>query len=456
MVSLFLRIPLMIVGIALCAGCQPVERAVTQAAIATGAVEGTEGVNVARRTDDPTIRTELKALRAHPQVAAALSALSDQEERNLPRHIALTEIPAPPFGEDKRAEAFLDLLRAAGVEQATRDAEGNVLALRPGTVGARTIVLAAHIDTVFPEGTDVTVTQKGDTYSAPGIGDDTRGLIVLLSLAELLNEHGIETRDNILFVGTVGEEGLGDLRGVKALFANPDLSIDSFIAVDSGNVNWVINSAVGSHRYRVTFKGPGGHSFGGFGVAHPHQALGNAITQFTERGTAVVVEAERATFSVGRIGGGKAINAIPSESWMEVDMRSLVQDDLDKLDDALRSAVQDAVEAENTRRRSGKKLTVSIDQVGQRPAAKGDPDLLLTRQAVAVLEGMGAVPLLVPASTDANVAISLGVPAITIGNGGVTRQAHALDESWESKTASKGLELALLLTLMQSGLNADE
>lgn len=395
---------------------------------------------------------DLVALRDEPRIAAALASLPKREDANIDRLKMLTEIPAPPFAEDARAEAFAEMLEAAGLQEVYRDAEGNVIARRPGRTGARTIVISAHMDTIFPPGTDVTVKRQGDVLAAPGIGDDTRGLIVLLTVAEILRDHDLETEDDLLFVGTVGEEGLGDLRGVKALFADEAHSIDVFLGIDSANMEWVVADAVGSHRYRITFRGTGGHSFSGFGMAHPHQALGHAIMGLTALAREITDNAERATFSVGRIGGGTAINAIPSESWMEVDLRSLNQPDLDLLDGALRKAVADAVAAENARRTTGPELAVEIEPVGERPAGKGDPNSPLVQRTLVVLRDMGISAEKIPASTDANVPINLGVPAVTIGNGGVTRANHSLDETWNPEGAEQGVEAALLITLLEAGL----
>src|SRR5699024_4667109 len=247
----------------------------------------------------------------------------------------LTEIPAPPFKEHKfgRGERFAELLREYGADSVWTDSIGNVIGLRKGTQRDSVLALAAHLDTVFPEGTDVTVTQKGDTLFAPGISDDGRGLTTVLTVLRAFDAHNIQTQSDILFIGDVGEEGSGDLRGMKYLFRKDGPEISHFISIDGSNDKRIVNGALGSHRYRVTFKGPGGHSWVAFGLANPHHALGQAITNFVEVADNYTNgEGRKTSYTVGRIGGGKEVNSIPFESWMEVDMRSLSQKRLNKID----------------------------------------------------------------------------------------------------------------------------
>ena len=212
----------------------------------------------------------------------AFDLIRVQDSLTLVDHVRLTEIPAPPFGEENRAIHFASMLEKLGVDSVWIDEEGNVLALRKGKEGGRTVVLDAHLDTVFPEETDVSVTQNGDTLFAPGIGDDTRGLSMVLAVARAMNQVKIDTKDDILFIGTVGEEGLGDLRGVKYLFREQGPEIDSWISIDGGDLGRVNYKGLGSYRYQVLIKGPGGHSWGAFGLANPHHALANCISHFVK------------------------------------------------------------------------------------------------------------------------------------------------------------------------------
>ncbi|MEO9470207.1 M20/M25/M40 family metallo-hydrolase [Parasphingorhabdus sp.] len=382
-----------------------------------------------------------------PRVQAAFAEIEAMEQTNIDRLIAYTETPAPPFEESVRAQLLAKDLKSGGLSDVRIDEVGNVLARRPGRTGVRTVAVVAHIDTVFPAETDVTVRKEGNVYHAPGIGDNTRGLIAMLSLAEVMESQGLTTEDDILFVGSVGEEGLGDLRGVRHLFREGGPRIDSFIAIDGGSVNRLITAGVGSNRYRVTFNGPGGHSYGAFGSAHPHQALADAITRFTAAGREITQTGLKSTFSVGRIGGGTSINSIPFSSWMEVDMRSADTVKLDRLDAALRKALQEALDAENAQRSTNDALTLEITSVGKRPAGRNSENSSLFGFVSAAMREQGLVPNVMASSTDANIPLSLGIPAITMSRGGISRNAHAPNESWENTDAHIAVQ-TLLLTLL--------
>lgn len=387
---------------------------------------------------------------ADPIVKAAFTTIEGMNEGNIDRLVTLTEIPAPPFGEDARAAVLADMLKAAGLDDVSTDASGNVIARRLGTIGNRTIAVVAHIDTVFPEGTDVTVRREDNIYYAPGIGDNTRGLVVLLSLVDALEAHNIETAADILFIGSVGEEGLGDLRGVRHLFREGGPKIDSFIAIDGGSDDRVVTDAVGSNRYLVTFSGPGGHSYGAFGRAHPHQALSETIVGFTKAARRITDDGTKATFSVGRIGGGTSINSIPFTSWMEVDMRSAEPAKLAQLDAAFQKAAQKALEKENNKRLDGDPLSVEIKNVGQRPPGRANMDASLLANMRGAMQHLGIEPRFVASSTDANIPISLGIPAITISRGGVSKNAHAPNESWENTDAHLAIQAALLALIAEA------
>ncbi len=404
----------------------------------------------------PTVAPEyeeaIAALREHPRVQEAMEFMEALEERSLQDLIYLTEIPAPPFMEEERAAAFAEMLREAGADSVWLDEIGNAIGLRRGTVGDRTVVLDGHLDTVFPMETDVTVRFRGDTLYAPGIGDDTRGLIVVRNVLEAMVAMDIRTEADLLFIGTVGEEGLGDLRGVKHLFREGARPIDAFIAVDGGDETRIVNQGVGSYRYRVTFEGPGGHSWGAFGLANPHNALANAIRHFVAAGDEHTQSGPRTSYNIGRIGGGTSVNSIPFESWMEVDMRSLDPASLDALDALFKEAMERGLEEENAIRRRGAALTVDIDMVGNRPAGALDPEATpLVQRAMAVVRSLGGEPAVGSGSTNANTPISMGIPAITIGRGGHGGNAHALDEWWLPVNPHLAVQNAFLLVLAEGG-----
>ncbi|SIN63356.1 Di-or tripeptidase [Parasphingorhabdus marina DSM 22363] len=409
------------------------------------------GVDGPVKVDTAGAEQVIGKLSQDPRVRSAFRSIEVMDAYNVERLIALTEIPAPPFKEVARAKKLVEGLRAAGLENAQLDAVGNAVARRPGRSGDRTIAVVAHIDTVFPEETDVTVRREGNIYHAPGIGDNTRGLIVLLTLAEIMEKHALSTDADILFVGSVGEEGLGDLRGVRHLFRDGGPEIDSFIAVDGGSPDRLVTEAVGSNRYRVTFSGPGGHSYGAFGRAHPHQALGDAITRFTQAGREISAKGTKSTFSIGRIGGGTSINSIPFSSWMEVDMRSADVTKLEELDTAFHKAMNEALDSENRRRAGNAALNLDIRSVGKRPAGSSSEGSNLFHHASAAMRHLGVEPRVSASSTDANIPLSLDIPAVTMNRGGISRNAHAPNESWENRDAHVAIQILLLTLLAEAG-----
>ncbi len=411
---------------------------------------------MAAQADTPPVaeryEREIAALSVDPRVGAALEHVVSIEPRSRRDLVELTEIPAPPFKEDRRAARFAELLREAGLADVAIDEVGNAIGRRPGRSGERTIAYSAHLDTVFPEGTDVTVRFDGDRLNAPGIGDNTRGLVVVLGVLRALEHAGIRTEADLLFIGNVGEEGLGDLRGVKHLFRDGAPRIDTLIAVDGGETDRIVFGGVGSHRYRITFRGPGGHSWGAFGKANPHHALGRAIALFDQNAPAVTTTGEKTSYNIGRVGGGTSINSIPFESWMEVDMRSGSQAKLDEIDAVLQAAVEQALEEENDGRAEGEALTVDVERVGTRPAAKGDPQAPLVQRAVAATRAYGVEPELRISSTDANLPISIGVPAITMSRGGTGGDAHAPSEWWQNDDGHVAMQIGILTLLAEAGL----
>ena len=399
----------------------------------------------------PEAQQKITALVEDARIQVSIAHIASMDSELVSDLIELTEIPAPPFGEEKRAQRFAEMLRESGLSDVAIDDAGNVIGKRPGQTGDRVVAYTAHLDTVFPAGTDVSVRVEGDTMYAPGIGDNTRGLVVLLGVLRAMQHAGIETGADILFVGNVGEEGLGDLRGVKHLFRKGGPQIDAMIAVDGGKTERIVYGGVGSHRYRVIFKGPGGHSWGAFGTANPHHALGRAIALFDQDAPAVTTSGEKTSYNIGRIGGGTSINSIPFESWMEVDMRSGSQAKLDEIDAVLQHSVQEALVEENTARLEGPELTVDIKRVGTRPAAPGDRGSLLVQYAAAAMRELGLEANLKISSTDANYPISIGIPAITMSRGGSSEGSHSPAESWQNKDGHLGIQIGLLTLLAEAG-----
>ncbi|CAL4866667.1 hypothetical protein MMA231_00911 [Asticcacaulis sp. MM231] len=369
-----------------------------------------------------------KRLFASPGIAAAKAHLTSDYPRIVDDIVTLTEIPAPPFKEQARAEAFMALLKSHGLSDVRMDAEGNVMGLRKGTGGGPLVAVGAHLDTVFPEGTDVKVRRTSTRLSAPGIGDDTSSLGVMLGLIRALDAAAITTKGDILFVGDVGEEGLGDLRGVRYLFTKGDYAgkIDAFIALEPGGLRPLMTGALGSKRYRATFSGPGGHSMLDFGIVNPAYAMGDAITRFA---ATKAPPGHGTVFNVGIVEGGTSVNSIPSQVSMSVDMRSEDVTSLKDLETGFLAKVKDAVTAENARRSTAKgAITLKLDVIGDRPVAKIDPQAPIIRTAAAAIAVNGGKVAYEASSTDANLPMSLGIPTTTLGSGFSVKGMHSPEE----------------------------
>lgn len=345
--------------------------------------------------------------------------------------IRITETPAPPFKEQARAELFVAMLRDAGLANATIDEEGNVLALRPGSQDGPVFVVSAHLDTVFPEGTAITVTREGDRLMAPGIGDDSLGLASMLAWVRVLEHQKIATETAILFVATVGEEGAGDLRGVRYLFTKGEYHgrINGFLSIDNSDAARIVRAAVGSRRYRLAFKGPGGHSYGAFGIVNPMAAMAETVRAIY----AIDVPAEpKTTYAASVVSGGRSVNSIPDEIVLEIDMRSSEPAALAALERAALAAANAAVAGENAARSvAAGAVSLDLELIGDRPAGSTPPDHALVVDAVSASGAAGFVPRLDSSSTDANIPMSLGIPALTVGTGAGGGRAHSLDEYLE-------------------------
>jgi acetylornithine deacetylase/succinyl-diaminopimelate desuccinylase-like protein len=399
-----------------------------------------------------TMTDEVRGVFQDQAVQAALAWVEEQDDQTMADLVTLTEIPAPPFMEGERARAFLRMLRDLGVDTAYIDAEGNVIARRSGTSGTRVVAISAHLDTVFPEGTDTSVRIAGDTLFAPGVGDDTRGLAAVLAVLRALNGADVRTEADILFIGTVGEEGLGDLRGVKHLFREGGPQIDAFMSVDGTSDSGITHGGLGSYRYRVTFEGPGGHSWGAFGLANPAHALARAVRYFQDEADSFTRSGPRTSYNVGRMGGGTSVNSVPFEAWMEVDMRSESRSSLEAIDALFQAAMQRGLTEENELRRQGAPLTVDVRLIGDRPSGMIPEDDPFVQRAVAVTELLGRTPSLGVGSTDSNIPISLGIPSVTIGGGGRGLEAHSPQEAYVNRDGHVGVQRALLIVVAEAGL----
>ncbi len=410
-----------------------------------------EPLLLAQFRDTANAITRLRDMEAYQE---ALRRLDEEYDRFVEELVQLTEIPAPPFGEEVRASTYMAMLRDAGLTNVEMDQIGNVMGLRRGTGEAPLLAVAAHLDTVFPEGTEVEVRREGNRLRAPGIGDDTAGLATLLAVARVLNETDLETESDLLFIGNVGEEGAGDLRGVKHLFRDGKYKdqIGGFISVESGGQSTITTGALGSLRYRVTFKGPGGHSYGAFGLVSPAYAMGNAIRKVS---AISVPDTPKTTFNIGIVEGGTSVNSIPFETSMVVDMRSESRDELEKLVEIFLDLVHEAVEEENvTRSILEGQIELEMTLVGDRPSGQTSESANIVKFAVAAFEAFGIRPTFRISSTDSNVPISLGIPAITIGRGGLSGRSHSLDE-WvdiEREPTVRGIQVVLTTILAIAGV----
>lgn len=391
------------------------------------------------------------AVPADATIRAALAHAQRDNAWTLDQQVSICEIPAPPFKEAVRGQELKRRFESLGLTNVRIDAEGNVIGERKGTANGPTVVLSGHLDTVFPEGTDVKVKRQGTLLTAPGIGDDCRGLAVMLQTIKSMQSAKVVTPGTILFVGTVGEEGPGNLRGVRALFKNPPTKIDYFISIDGTGLG-LTSRAVGSHRYRVSFQGPGGHSYGAFGMPNPIHAMGRAIAKISD----IEVPAEpRTTFNVGIVEGGTSVNTISPLGAMDVDLRSVSVEELGKIDALLKTAIAEALQEENARWPNAtdrNRVTVKIEAKGVRPAGAQADTAFIVRVAKAAGKSLGFDAPSIPSSTDANIPMSLGIPAITIDGGGQGHGGHSLTESYDDGADGwQGPKWAILITSMLAG-----
>src|SRR5687767_1314235 len=393
------------------------------------------------------------SLLSAPVVGSAFSFFEKNAEAITDEQIQICSIPAPPFGERERAGFLADKFSTLGLTEVEIDEEGNCLGLIKGTSRSPLLVVSAHLDTVFAAGTDFTVVRSGNRLLAPGIADDGCGLAALIALARAIHAEKIRPEGSILFVGTVGEEGEGNLRGVRHLLTRGRWAskVEGFLSFDGPGVDRITNRALGSRRYRVEITGPGGHSWGDFGLPNPVHALSRAVAKLS--GYPLPRE-PRTTFNVGRIEGGTSVNAIPEKAAMDVDLRSGADVELRRLDSFFRRAVRQAADEENAPRRPvDRLLEVKVDLIGERPSGETPADSSLVELALEATKLLGIEPRLDQSSTDSNLPISLGIPAITLGAGGTSGSSHTLAEWFDPTNRDLGLKRALLVILAVVGLD---
>jgi len=402
-----------------------------------------------------TALAQLPIPSSNAKVRAALDILKTDNAWTLQQQVELTAILSPPFKESKRGAEFKKRLEALGLKNIRVDTAGNVIAERRGVGSGPTVVIAGHLDTVFPEGTDVTVKHDGTKLRAPGIGDDDRGLAVVLAVVRAFEKAGVQTNGTVYFVGDVGEEGPGNLRGMRNLFGKElKGKVDYFISVDDAGLG-IASRAVGSHRYRISYKGPGGHSYGAFGIPNPIHALGRAIAGISD----IQVPANpKTTFNVGVIQGGTSVNSIAGEASMEVDMRSEDAKSLAAVDAQVQRIIHDALTAENARwpgpRAAAAKISLVVDTIGIRPTGGQADSAPIVQTALAAGKALGFSSSTTASSTDANIPISLGIPAIRIGGGGDAEGAHSLGEWYDDgPNGYLGPQWAALLVAALAGVH---
>ena len=410
------------------------------------------GLASARQVTIPASTEALYAtLSAAPAVRAALDFLKADDAATLADQKALVVIPSPTSKEQQRARYYLGRLREVGLDDVRMDSVSNVCGVLHGSGDGPKLLLSAHLDTVFPEGTDLAIKEKDGRLYAPGIADDARGLAAILSVVRGMKAAKLRTVGDVWFCGTVGEEGLGDLKGIKQVFRDHK-DIDGYIALESPTVanEEISYQAAGSNRYRISYKGPGGHSYQAFGLPSAIHALGRAIAGISDLETP---KTPKTTFTVGTIAGGTSVNSIAANATMDLDMRSNDNNELLKLEGRALQIARDAAAAEN-RRWGSDKLQVEITQVGARPAGSPSPDSTVVHALWLSVEAFGGAPKLAGArSTEANLPISLGIPAAVVGAGGYSQGIHSPDEWFDPANAYLGPTKTLLAIVGLAGLD---
>jgi acetylornithine deacetylase/succinyl-diaminopimelate desuccinylase-like protein len=386
----------------------------------------------------------------HSRLETSRARLARQDAAVLADQVAVTRIPAPTGDESERAAWISTRFAALGLVDVRTDEAGNVAGQRPGRDDRRPVAICAHLDTVFPRTTNLQIRREAHRLIGPGITDNARGLAVMLAIAEETASDRLPLDRPIEFVATTGEEGVGDLRGAKHYFASRGRDASAAIIIDGAGDERIVHRALGSRRFRVAVDGPGGHSWSAFGVANPLHAIAAAAHELSR----IPLPTEpRTTLTVARIGGGLSVNSIPASAWMEIDLRSTSMATLESVQERLFAIIRGAIETENGRRSHGSaELVARVDMIGDRPCGETPIDHPLVVAAGRITRLIGRNPELASASTDANVPISLGVPAIAIGAGGQGGDTHTAAEWYDNTAGSLGIARALSIVAVAASL----
>jgi len=404
----------------------------------------------------PTVQEEVARLSASPEVRSAFNWFRAQEPQLAHWQLEMARISAPPFGEAARAAWLAERFRELGLDDVRVDDVGNVFGIHPG-FGRRYITLSAHIDTVFPAGTPLNVRQQGSRLFGPGVSDNGAGVTAMLAIVALLRAVRIRHALPFLFIGNVGEEGEGDLRGMRHIFTTPRWkdSIAYSLILDGAGSDTIVAEALGSRRFEIIVRGPGGHSWSDFGAPNPIVILARAIESFCQT---PVPTTPKSTFNIGVIRGGTSVNSIPESASMRVDLRSTSKTELERLERSLRVCLDQAVSAEQhlgETRGAGQRKTHAVTSevvvIGDRPAGELEPNARILQVLRAVDSHLGNVAQVQRASTDANIPLSLGREALAIGGGGSGGGAHTLQEWFDCNGRELGLKRILLTLLALAG-----
>jgi tripeptide aminopeptidase len=402
------------------------------------------------------LEREVARIDALSESSRAISWMRSQETRFLQWQQEIARIPAPPFAETARAEWLRDRFVEFGLEDVSIDSVGNVFGMRPGA-GHHCISLSAHLDTVFPAGTPLNIRQEGRRLYGPSVSDNAAGVTALLAVAAALQKSSLKHRLPMLFIGNVGEEGEGDLRGMRHIFCHSRWRdvIRASVVLDGAGSDTIVAEALGSRRFEVIVRGPGGHSWSDFGAPNPIVVLANTVCSFSQTS---VPTSPKTTFNVGTIRGGTSVNSIPESGSMRVDIRSTSRAEIERLETALRRALDAAVEEESratdvrvANPRRAYSLNCEIVPIGDRPAGELDPDANILQVIRAVDSHLGNTAQIQRASTDANIPLSLGREAIAIGAGGTGGGAHTLQEWFDCSGRELALKRILLTMLALAG-----
>ena len=384
-----------------------------------------------------------RTLRTHRALASAHARIAARDSATIRTQVAVSQIAAPTGDERERGEWVATRLRSLGLRDARIDRAGNVVAMRPGLEDLAPVLVCAHLDTVFAREVQLTFRRNGDRVTGPGIGDNGRGLAAMLAIAEEVDGRLVRTRRPIVFAATTGEEGAGDLRGAKYLFSALDEQPAAAIALDGAGDERIVHKALGSRRYHIAYRGPGGHSWAAFGVPNAVHAAASAAAMLA---SLPLPRSPRTTLSVSRFGGGTSINSIPEEGWLEVDLRSTSASVLDRFDREIRIIVRAAAQQENARRATATPpLSHDVMVIGDRPSGELSADHPLVVSAMEATQLIDREPELAAASTDANVPIAMGIPAIAIGAGGRGGDAHTPGEWYDNIEGPLGIARAMTI-----------